>query len=212
MTSTSTSFSIAVSAPAPLGPPDYLVLAGAANSFTMRRLSDGKTWSGSKLNCRDLGVAPGQVIQFEAGLHGERCLVDVIGTAAKPIVVRSDPAGQVVIRRASGQAAWFVLTLDGFRYAVLDGSTTAGSACGFKVMYASTGTDAPSAFVKVGDSAYTIANKTPSSFSPSATSRSTVAGRPTPATASASASTTTTASPTRATRAAASPPCTGRTS
>ena len=164
MTSTSTSFSIAVSAPAPLGPPDYLVLAGAANSFTMRRLSDGKTWSGSKLNCRDLGVAPGQVIQFEAGLHGERCLVDVIGTAAKPIVVRSDPAGQVVIRRASGQAAWFVLTLDGFRYAVLDGSTTAGSACGFKVMYASTGTDAPSAFVKVGDSAYTIANKTPSSF------------------------------------------------
>jgi hypothetical protein len=55
-------------------------------------------------------VLPGQVVELAAGVHGPRVIANLQGTAAKPIIVRGSPTGQVTVRRSTA-SFWMAVIL-----------------------------------------------------------------------------------------------------
>lgn len=127
---------------------DWTILAGTSDTFSVRKESDqttactSTTWIASD-------VQPGDIVEFEAGVHGMRRIDRLIGTAGNQIIVRSSPLGKATIRAVTNSAGDRVLELRDCHYTTLDGSTTPGETYGIKVMHASSGTTGPDQFIRI---------------------------------------------------------------
>jgi len=139
---------------APVAPADYTILAGTSNDFTVRKESDQTTTTSSSGKWNGSFVSPGSIIEFEPGVHGMRQITSVSGTAANPIIIRSSPLGKATIRRATAASGDYICQLRSCYHVKLDGSTTPGETYGIKIMYASSGTDAPSQFLFINNNEY----------------------------------------------------------
>jgi hypothetical protein len=94
-------------------------------------------------------VQPGDTITVLRGTGTRGPLViDNLNPTGTPVTIRSDPAGQVIIRASSTSSGGFILNLKNCHNFVFDG-TTSGVTYGFKVMYSSATTPGrPSSFVQ----------------------------------------------------------------
>ncbi len=95
-------------------------------------------------------VQPGDTITISrgSGTRGPLTITGISGSAVSPITVRSDPAGQTLIRAPAGMSGGFVLTFIGCEYFEVDGSQTPGSTYGIKVAPPTSGSAAPSAWIQ----------------------------------------------------------------
>jgi hypothetical protein len=139
-------------------------------TFTIVAVTGSRTFDGAAPSGKD-GAAwvtddgetrlpePGDVIELAHGTHGPLVFQNFAGLAAQPITIRNGN-GVVIVRRTSAATGSFVLSLRNCQHVTLDGSN-AGESYGIQVMYASSGTDAPSAFIQLWDNGAGLAAGTP---------------------------------------------------
>jgi hypothetical protein len=102
------------------------------------------------------------VIELEGGTHGKTEFKNLLGAANNRITIRPAAGGVAIFRSATVSSSGFVVQLNNCRYVNVDGYSTGGTDnCGIKIMYATTigaTKDAPSAWLRVGDTATNVSS------------------------------------------------------
>lgn len=142
-------------------PAQYTITAPTGNArFTIPTNTAARTFTGGNFPLTAGGTATpvaGDIIELAAGTHGPLVFQGIKGTASKRITIRGPQSGttKARIRRAAAANGGFIFHLVDSSYVTIDGENPSigtqgakGWKCGIAVMYASSGSDAPTDYIK----------------------------------------------------------------